>query len=97
MDDDNFMFRNAYPKTTLTRRTERGAQPTDGLGAGVARYWNVTAARARLTLATGHTVTGPGGVPGAAILVPWPGWLRICSPAAFDTLTAPSIRSTPSA
>jgi hypothetical protein len=63
----------------------------------VTRYWNVTVAMARLTLSGGQKVTGPGTAPGVAILVPWPGWLRICSPAAFDTLTAPSIRNTPSA
>src|SRR4029077_16975519 len=63
----------------------------------VTRYRNVTVATARLTLSCGQTVTGPGAEPGVAILVPWPGCLRICSPAAFDTLTAPSIRNTPSA
>jgi hypothetical protein len=63
----------------------------------VTRYWNVTVAMARLTLSGGQKVTGPGKAPGVAILVPWPGWLRICSAAAFDTLTAPSIRNTPSA
>src|SRR5512133_2148152 len=52
----------------------------------VTRYWNVTVAMARLTLSGGQKVTGPGTAPGVAILVPWPGWLRICSPAAFDTL-----------
>ena len=47
----------------------------------VTRYWNVTVAMARLTLSGGQKVTGPGTAPGVAILVPWPGWLRICSPA----------------
>ena len=63
---------------------------------GVTRYWNVTAAMARLTLSGGQKVTGPGAAPGLAILVPWPGRFRICAPAAFDTRTAPSIRNTPS-
>src|SRR5277367_2611054 len=63
----------------------------------VTRYRNVTVASARLTLSDGQRVTGPGAAPGAAILVPWPGWLRVCAPAAFDTVTAPSIRNTPSA
>src|ERR1700720_1820617 len=63
----------------------------------VSHYRNVTVATARLTLSCGQMVTGPGAEPGVAILVPWPGCRRICSPAAFDTLTAPSIRNTPSA
>jgi hypothetical protein len=61
------------------------------------RYRNVTVASARLTLAAGQKVTGPGAAPGAAILVPWPGWLRVCVPAAFDTITVPVVRNTPSA
>ena len=40
-------------------------------------------------MSCGQKVTGPGAEPGVAILVPWPGRLRICSPAAFDTLTTP--------
>jgi Tfp pilus assembly protein FimT len=55
---------------------------------GVTRDWNLTVAMARSTLSGGQKVTGPGAAPGVAILVPWRGWLRICSPA--DTLTAPS-------
>ena len=57
---------------------------------GIRRYWNVTAAMARFTLSCGQRVIGPGGAPGLAILVPWPGRLRICAPAAFDTRTTPS-------
>src|SRR5258707_862698 len=79
-------------KLTETREIHAG-----GGDDAVTRYWNVTVAMARLTLSGGQKVTGPGTAPGVAILVPWPGWLRICSPAAFDTLTAPSIRNTPSA
>src|SRR5262249_47147949 len=63
----------------------------------VSHYWNVTVAIARLTLSCGQKVIGPGAAPGLAILVPWPGRFRICTPAAFDTRTAPSIRNTPSA
>src|SRR5215470_6804794 len=44
---------------------------------------------ARPTLSGGQNVTGPGAAPGAAMLVPWPGKLRICWPAPFDTLTDP--------
>ena len=60
-------------------------------------YGNVTVAMARLTLSCGQSVTGPGAAPGLAMLVPWPGRFRICAPAAFDTRTTPSTRSTPSA
>ena len=59
-------------------------------------YRNVTVAIARLTLSGGQKVTGPGAAPGVLILVPWPGRFRICWPAAFETLTTPSIRNTPS-
>ena len=61
------------------------------------RYWNVTVARARFTLSCGQEVTRPGAAPGLAILVPWPGRFRICTPALFDTRTAPSTSNTPSA
>jgi hypothetical protein len=63
----------------------------------VITYRNATVARARLTLSPGQMVTGPGAAPDRAILVPWPGRFRICTPAAFDTRTAPSIKNTPSA
>jgi hypothetical protein len=73
----------------LRRRSRRWAFGFDA-------YRNVTLAMARATLSAGHNVTAPGAAPGAAILVPCPGWLRSCWPAVFDTLTIPSIRNTPS-
>jgi hypothetical protein len=69
-----------------------------GFGAGsMTPYWKLTAASARSTLGCGQRVTGPGAAPGPAILVPCPGRFRIRWPAAFDTVTAPSIRNTPRA
>jgi hypothetical protein len=86
------------PKRLSVTRAAANRSNACGFGAGsTTPYWKLMAASARLTFAGGHRVTGPGAAPGAAMLVPCPGRFRIRWPAAFDTLTAPSIRNTPSA
>src|SRR5262249_11810315 len=87
------------PSTRDPKRTCAGVYAINRISSqiSVSHYWNVTVAIARLTLSCGQKVIGPGAAPGLAILVPWPGRFRICTPAAFDTRTAPSIRNTPSA